>query len=326
MKLGPVIEVMIKTIGYAGLFIGLWLAVKPSLTPILNRKVRSYKNNLRLRKLQITATAANNKTSPPFYRHLDLMLATTWPWYSEFSVVYYLIITTVLFAVCSTVYLRFTGSWALAIIAGLFTSLVPYCILMVILHWKRNETSYELVPATSILLGKYRVNSRNIYYSLLETIKEIDQYSSLQKAMIKLASAIQSHRNKEDLEIAIEMFVFQIDTSWAKQLGIQIFSAQWENKNIEVSLSNIVRDMGKTQEIMEQQKSVNQDTIQMGYFVPIVIFPLSLFLLSRVVTSGRYFYYQFKTTTGFTSFIITFILCLLGFAVSLALRKPKNEI
>jgi len=326
VKFGPVLEVIIKTIGYAGLLIGLWLAVRPWVMPVLMRKVRSYKNRLRLRKLQIIATADDYKTSQPFYRHLDMMLATTLPWHSEYSVIYYLIITTALFAVSSTVYLRFSSSWALAIIAGLFTALAPYGVLMIILHWKRNETSYELVPATSLLLGKYRLNSRNIYYSILDTIKEIEQYSTMQKALIKLASAIQSHRNKEDLENAIEMFVFQIDTSWAKQIGIQIFSAQWENKNIEVSLSNIVRDMGKTQEIMEQQKSVNQDTIQMGYFIPIVIFPLSLLFLSRVITSGRYFYYQFKTTAGFTSFIITFILCLLGFVVSLALRKPKNEI
>lgn len=326
MKYGLVIEVLLKTIGYSGLFIGIWLGVRPGVMPILRRKVRSYKYRLRLRKLQITATATNYKTSQPFYRHLDLVLAATWPWYSEFSAIYYLIASTVLFAVSSTVFLRFTGGWALAIVAGLFTALVPYGILMVILHWKRNETSYELVPTTSILLGKYRVNSRNVYYAILDTVREIEQYSNLQKALIKLASAIQSHRNKEDLENAIEMFVFQIDTSWAKQIGIQIFSAQWENKNIEVSLSNIVRDMGKTQEIMEQQKSANQDTIQMGYFIPIIIFPLSLFFLSRVITSGRYVYYQFKTTTGFTSFIITTVLCLLGFVVSLALRKPKNEI
>ncbi|MDT3697884.1 MAG: hypothetical protein RO469_00535 [Thermincola sp.] len=326
MKFGLVIEIIIKTFGYAGLFIGLWLFVRPSLLPILKRKVRNYKNRLRLRKLQIRETAATYKSSRPFYRHLDMLLAATWPWYSEFSAVYYLIITTVLFAVSSTVYLKITGGWVLALTAGLTTSLVPYGILSVILHWKRNETSYELVPVTSILLGKYRVNSRNIYFSILDTIKETGQYGTLQKALIKLASAIQSHKNKEDLENAIEMFVFQIDTSWAKQIGIQIFSAQWENKNIETALSNIVRDMGKTQEIMEQQKSNNQDTIQMGYFIPLIVFPLSLFFLSRVITTGRYFYYQFKTTAGFTSFIITLILCLLGFAVSLALRKPKNEI
>lgn len=326
MKFGLVIEIIIKTFGYAGLFIGLWLFVRPSLLPILRRKVRNYKNRLRLRKLQIRETAATYKSSRTFYRHLDMVLAATWPWYSEFSAVYYLIMTTVLFAVSSTVYLRFTGGWVLALIAGLITSLVPYVILTVILHWKRNETSYELVPVTSILLGKYRVNSRNIYFSILDTIKETGQYGTLQKGLIKLASSIQSHKNKEDLENAIEMFVFQIDTSWAKQIGIQIFSAQWENKNIETALSNIVRDMGKTQEIMEQQKSNNQDTIQMGYFIPLIIFPLSLFFLSRVITTGRYFYYQFKTTAGFTSFIITLILCLLGFAVSLALRKPKNEI
>lgn len=326
MKLGLVVEIVIKTLADSCLIIGLWLAVRPWVMPLLSRKVRSYKNRLRLRRLQISTGSANYKTRHPFYRHLDLMLASIWPWYSEFTVVYYLISTAVLLAVSSTVYLRFAGSWALAITAGLLTAVIPYGVLTLVLHWKRNETSYELVPATSILLGKYRVNSRNIYYAILDTIKETDKYGALQKALIKLASAIQSHRNKEDLQNAIEVFVFQIDTSWAKQLGIQIFSAQWENKNIEISLSNIVRDMGKTQEIMEQQKSINQDTIQMGYFVPVIVFPLSLLFLSRVITSGRYYYYQFKTTAGFTSFVITFSLCLLGFAVSLALRKPKNEV
>ncbi|MHB9093936.1 MAG: hypothetical protein ACYC21_04635 [Eubacteriales bacterium] len=326
MKYGFFFEIIYKTLAYASLLAGIWIVIWPVLSPLVNQQIRGYKVYTRLRKLQLTANASQYRKKFFIFRHLELLLGSTWPWFSETTVFYFVLLSVVLLSVSTAIYTRFTGGFLLAVVFGGLTCVIPYLSLLLVLCWKRSETSYELIPATSILLGKYRVNSRDIYYSLVDTIREMDQYKTLQRSFIKLASAIQSHRNKEDLENAVDVFVYQIGTSWARQIGIQIMTAQWENKEIERSLSNIVKDMGKAQEIMEQQKSSNQDTIQMGYFVPLIAFPASLFFLSKVVTSGRYFYYQFKTTVGFTSFVITFLLCLAGFTVSLLLRKPKNEI
>lgn len=260
------------------------------------------------------------------FQHFDLLLGSTWPWYNQSSTIYFIILSLVLFTVSTLLYFRTTSFWYLSAVFGLLTSSIPYIILFFVLFRKRSETSYELVPAVNLLLGKYRVNSKDIYRSLIDTIREMDQHKTLQKSLIKLASAIQSHRTREDLERAVEVFVYQIGTSWAQQLGVLLLNAQWESKDIELSLSNIVKDMGKVLEIMEQQKSSNQDTIQMGYFIPIIVFPASLFFLAKATTSGRYLYFQFKTTVGFTSFIITFVLCLVGLIVSLLLNKPRNEI
>jgi len=260
------------------------------------------------------------------FQHFDLLLGSTWPWYNQSSTIYFIILSLVLFTVSTLLYFRTTSFWYLSAVFGLLTSSIPYIILFFVLFRKRSETSYELVPAVNLLLGKYRVNSKDIYRSLIDTIREMDQHKTLQKSLIKLASAIQSHRTREDLERAVEVFVYQIGTSWAQQLGVLLLNAQWESKDIELSLSNIVKDMGKALEIMEQQKSSNQDTIQMGYFIPIIVFPASLFFLAKATTSGRYLYFQFKTTVGFTSFIITFVLCLVGLIVSLLLNKPRNEI
>lgn len=326
MKYSLLIEVLFKTISYTGLFIGLWLLTRPNLVPLINKQVRKYKNYARLRKLQLKENAKEYRKKFIFYRHLDMLLGSTWPWYSDSSVVYYLIFSCVLFSVSSVIYSRVINFSIFSILLGLITALVPYFAMLLGLSWKRSETSYELVPAVSILLGKYRVNSKDLYVSIIDTISEMNQQKMLQKSLIKLASTIQSHRTKGDLEKAVDLFVYQIGTSWAKQLGVLILNAQWEGKDIEHSLSNIVKDMGKAQEILEQQKSTNQDTIQMGLFIPIVVFPASLFFLSKILTSGNFFFFQFKTNAGLTSFIITLILCLTGFVTSLLLRKPKNEI
>lgn len=326
MKYGIIMEVIVKSIAYTSLLIGLWLAIQPLLHPFINQRIRYYRTYSRMRRLRISEKAYRYRKRFFVYRHLDLLLGSTWPWYSETTVFYFTVISMVAFTVASVVFGRFAGSLIIAGFFGVIIAFMPYLLLLLRLYWKRSETSYELVPATNILLGKYRVNTRNIYYAILDTVKEMDQYRTLQRSMIKLASAIQSHRSREDLENALDIFIFQIGTSWARQIGVQIFTAHWENKDIERSLSNIVKDMGKAQEIMEQQKSTNQDTIQMGYFVPLIAFPASLYFLAKVITSGRYFYYQFKTSAGFTSFAVTFFLCLSGFVVSLLLRKPKNEI
>ncbi|PKM44960.1 MAG: hypothetical protein CVV03_07270 [Firmicutes bacterium HGW-Firmicutes-8] len=326
MKQRILFELIFKTTAYAIFFIGLWVILQPLILPSLNQQIRKYKTFTRLRKLHLKKNMSMFRSRFFIYRHLELLLGSTWPWYSESTIIYYIILSIVLFSVSTATYFRFISGWRLSIIFGLVTASFPYFFLLLRLFWKRSETSYELVPAATILLGKYRVNSRNIYYSIIDTIKEISQYRALQKTFIKLASAIQSHRSKEDLEEALELFVYQIGTTWAQQLGVLILNAQWDGKDIERSLSNIVKDIGKAQEILEQEKSSNQDTIQMGYFVPIIAFPASLCLLSKVVSPGRFLYYQLKTTVGFTSFIITSILCIGGFMVSLLLKKPKNEI
>ncbi len=326
MKQIVLLEIIYKTIAYSSLFIGILLLIKPLFLPFINRQIRRYKNFARIRKTRFKENAVKYRQQLFLYRHLELLLASIWPWYTEATVIYYLILTFALFTVSTVTLFRITDSRSLSVLFGLFSALIPYLVLWLGLFWKRSGTSYDLVPVTNILLGKYRVKARNIYYSLVDTIKEIDQYRMLQKSLLKLTSSIQNHRNKEDLENALELFVYQIGTSWARQLGVLILNAQWESKNIEHSLSNLVKDMGKAQEIMEQEKSSNQETIQMGYFVPVVAFPASLLLLSKAVTSGRFLYFQFKTTAGLTSFLITSILCLAGFTVSLLLRKPRNEI
>ncbi len=325
MKYRILLEIGFKTIAYASLLIGFWLIIQPRILPFIKQQVRRYKNYARLRKIQLKENVIQYRKFF-LYRHMELLLGSIWPWYSESTIIYYLILTFTLFSVSTVVYFRFINGWCISVVFGLFTVFLPYLLLFLGLFWKRSETSYELIPAASILLGKYRANSRDVYYSILAAIKEMDQYKTLQKSFTKLAFAIQSQRTEEDLENAVELFVYQIGTSWAQQLGVLILNDQLEGKNIERSLSNIVKDMGKAQELLEQEKSTNQDTIQIGYFVPLIAFPASLFLLSKVLTTGKFIYYQFKTNMGMTSFVITFILCLAGFLISLLLKKPKNEI
>lgn len=326
MNLGTPIEVVFKTTAYTALLLAVWIMVKPVALPYLNRQIRKYKNYSRLRRLQYKENIDYYRKKFLPYNHLELLLESIWPWYNDSTVPLFVILIAALFAVSAVVFMKLLAVWYLGLLLALITALLPYFVLATGLIWKRNETSHELVPGASILLGKYRVNSRDVYYSLFETVKEMGQYKSLQRALIKLASGIQTHRNKEDLEKAIELFVFQVGTSWAQQLGVLLLTAVWEGKNIEHSLSNIVKDMGRAQEIMEQQKSSNQDTIQMGYFVPVVAFPASLIFLAKITTSGRYLYFQFKTTQGLASFIITLVICVAGLSASLLLRKPKNEI
>lgn len=326
MKYVALLEILYKTVGYMAFVIGLCFLTKSHLDPWIKNQFRKYKRYARLRKLQVRESINDYHRRVLVYRHLQLLLGSVWPWFTEASVIHFIILTSLLFSLSTVVYIKILVSVPLSLLLGLITAAIPYFFLLLGLTWKRSDTSYELVPAVSTLLGKYRVNAKDLYSSIVDTIKEMDNYKSLQKSFFKLASTLQNQRNKEDLEKAIELFVFQIGTSWAKQLGVLLLSAQWEGKDIERSLSNIVKDMGKAQEIIEQQKSSNQDTIQMGFFVPIIIFPASLYFLSRVLTSGKFFYFQFQTRAGGTSFMVTLILCLVSFIVSLLLRKPKNEI
>lgn len=316
-------EFIVKLAVYTMFLSGLWLLVKPYLkTPVIYL-LKGARNNSGLKFLKsgfLPQVLADSR----IYHHCSLLLQSTWKYYSKASVANFFILSIGLLLSSLAIYYRLTHSWLVTAIASIFTFLLPYASLRIVLQFMRTNTSYQLGPAVGMLLAGYRVSSKNIYFAILHTINKLED-TSLKSAFLVLANHIQSHKNRNDIEHAVELFVFKIQTSWAKQLGILLLNALVDGCEIERSLSNIVNDMKEGQKIIEQEKSNAHETILLGYF-PLIALPLTILFMTKLSGQFNILFYQFKTPQGLTSFIITSIFCLSGFLLALFFRKPKNDL
>ncbi|MDA8213567.1 MAG: hypothetical protein M0021_17095 [Clostridia bacterium] len=316
-------EIIYKSIIYSAFLLGFSRLVLPYLLPVINEQIKNYRHYARLRRLKVKEITEGRRRYP-LYRHLELLFQSTFPWFNDSTVVSFIVITLALAAVSCSLLVRFTSKPWFSVLLGILIGLIPYLLLRMRLYLIRSDTSYELVPTTSLFLAKYRANSRDVYHALLDLIKELDS-GSLKLAFIKLTNAIQSHRSKEELERSVELFVFQIQNTWAKQLGILFINAIWEGMIIEKSLINIVQDMTRVQQILQEERSNNNDAILLGFF-PLIAFPLTWLFVEKLSGFGKAFHYQFNTPTGLISFAVTALACVLSLITALLLRKPKNDL
>lgn len=323
MILRGIIEFFFKLLIYGLFFSGIYVFVQPYILPTVEDIVMTYKTRARLRNLKNKQHLITQRESL-FYKHLDMLIQSTWRFYTDKSTVNFIILTIGLFLASISIFIKYTSSLFTSGAAATITALIPYIIMRIYLHVLRSKTSYELMPATTVLLSNYRVCNKNLYFAITETIKKLDDLT-LKKAFIVLARSIQKHKNTRDIEKAIELFVFKIQTAWAKQLGILFLNALVEGKSIEGSLSNLVDDMKEGQNVIEEEKSNSQETIYLGFF-PIIAFPFTLLVMINMSNRFNIFYYQFSTKSGLSSFIMVTVLCIISAVISILLRKPKNDI
>lgn len=317
-----IIEVTVKLLIYVLFFTGVYIIVRPNLHDL----VRTYRHRARIKRLREAGAVSTDRPveRSALYRHIDMLLQSTWKYYTERTPANFIILTVSLFLSGFSVYARYAGRVLFSLACAVFTALIPYICLWLYLQIIRSQTSYQLVPAVSQLLGSYRVCSCNIYFAVIETIRKLDD-NYLKKAFIALANKIQNRKNDRDIEDAVELFVFRIQTSWAKQLGVLLLDALVDGRNIEQSLSNIVADMKDGQNIIEEERSNSQETIYLG-FLPLFLFPGSILFMQAMGGQFRLLTYQFATSAGLTSFLVALFLCFAAFVTALVLRKPKNDI
>lgn len=321
--MGIAIEILYKSIIYSILLLGFYRLVLPCLLPVVKEQVKNYRHYQRIKKLKVKENLEARRRYP-VYRHLELLLQSTFPLFNENTVISFALLTLTIASVSCLLLIKATSKPLVAMLLGTLIALLPYLFLRMRLYLIRSHTSYELIPTTSLLLAKYRSNSRDVYHALMDLIKELNS-GGLKIAFIKLTNAIQSHRNQEELERSVELFVFQIQNTWARQLGILFINAIMEGMNIEKSLINIVQDMTKVQQIIQEERSNNNDAILLGFF-PLIALPLTWLFVEKLSGFGKAFYYQFNTPTGLLSFTVTTLACVVSLITALLLRKPNNNL
>lgn len=305
----PIIKVSYHLFAYTILFTGIWLLVRKQLFSFIGSQIEAF------RFMKSKKLSNHNR----YNRHIEMLLKSNVKNYSVGAIerFYYISIMTSILAFVLVYRISNDVYMGLGVAVGCLFG--PYLIHWVRLLRKRATASYDLLPAATKLLQKYRAHNHNIYHALRETVNELD--GTIKSAFYLVLNAIQHRRNVED---SVNLFHFQINTSSSLQIAILILEGVKKDINIDNGLSRVIGDMTNTSILIEKEKSDNRDAIQLGYF-PIFAVPITL-LLNHKLSSGRALYYYFQHPLGVKILLLVTFICFFSFMVALILAKPKNDL
>ncbi|GMK47494.1 hypothetical protein PghCCS26_46240 [Paenibacillus glycanilyticus] len=210
-----------------------------------------------------------------------------------------------------------------ALLLAILLGLLPYGYRRMRLMMIRRENSYALIDQTEKLLMKYRVPSgqADFYQSLYTLANEAE--GSIKRTFMNMVTILQIE-GKGAIHAAVELFTYQVQGSWSRQLGVLFIKAAKEGRNIEKALEKVHSDMVESKRIVEEEKSQYSDSILMGFF-PIVLVPIAIFGINAMF-DGAILKIIFQYPKAFQALVLCVLSIPTGLVTSFILSKPKIEV
>lgn len=315
-----VIEIIFKVLGYSLFLYGLWLLIGENF---FRTGIRNYKTKRKLKRFrEINSQKEKRLKKSNITEHVEILLSTlnnntnvSASNFIMFSVILSVVSTIIIYILIRDIFF--------SILIGMITGISPYLINLYRLEHLRLKTSLGFVNEFHIFLQNYQNSKSNIYYTLYNSMFEIRD-KHLKKQLRKLISSFQKERNEAEFRKHVQIFVYSINSTFAKRFGALIIKAHLDNVNISGALNDLNNDIAERKKGMEEEKTNRLQTIMLG-FSPIVTFPLILFLAYQV-TGVLNFWKIFLKNTLLTIFIVAVILSIISVLLALLLRKPKADI
>lgn len=309
------IDTVVTSILYFGMFIGLLLVVSPMIKPfVIRTKHRIYGARKRAAKSDLT-------------RYIQRLLATTIQKGDSYSAFTFYAITFAIYFLSLLAFFKAGFSFLSLLLFPILLSLVPFFILRVSLYAVRLESSYEGDIVVKTLLNNYKTNYKNIFDALDETVSDLPQNYYARRSMRDLAYKVRTYRTKEDLKESIMDFNFSIDTQWSLDLSNAIMVAIEEGYDISPSLEDIQSRFIILKEIIEQQKRFNNEGQLIAKWITPLLYLVTVFFMIYYLdfTIEEYIQNQFMTPLGLKFAIYTAASMVGGYALYFFSKKPKND-
>ncbi|MCR8987644.1 hypothetical protein NW801_21890 [Brevibacillus laterosporus] len=274
-----------------------------------------------------------NKNMPPIFQWFNFLIQSTTKG-NEKTTERFLMALAVLFS-CSFVVMQvFNFTWSqegffagllFRIVVSILITSIPVQILVIRLRWIRIESGYDLAQLSGIFLSKYRKNNKRIYETLLDCAENVNN-RNLKLRLQRIAMASQTYVEVSDLEKEIDIFYYSIETSFARQFGVILLKALTKRVDIEKSIEALDLALQQNIQMLNDEKSVNQDIIQLGW-LHLVVFPISIWAVTFIdIPFKRHWQYQFETEQGRFWFLCSLVSVILSVFASIWFRKPKNDV
>jgi len=155
---------------------------------------------------------------------------------------------------------------------------------------------------------------------------DIGGYSK--RNLYRLSLELKAYHSEEDLDAAIEQFVYSYNTEWAGLLGINIKIAIHRGTNVSSGLEDILKKLKDIREQIETSKRYNNEAFTMIRFLLVPLYLASIYFAMNTFgfTIKKFFEYQFLNPIGLRMAIMTLMSVLTSFIALMIIRKPKYDI
>lgn len=270
------------------------------------------------------------------YQYLDYLIQSTTKGTEKTTHRFLVLLLTIFFS--NFIFLQVVSSYSSSIgtfsgfVTGiLFRISVSFIIMSLPVLWYvlklrliRIQSGYDLAAVTGIFLSKYRKQNKNVYEALLEVINNCKNVY-IRRRILRIVKASQTFVDLDDLRREVDIFVFSINTTFARQMGVAILKGFSRSVDIEKSLEAIDKGLQLNIQMLSDEASQNQDVMQLGW-IHLALFPLSIWAVLRFQSFAHYWQFQFETNEGRLWFFLSVISVLGSVFVALWFRKPPNDV
>jgi hypothetical protein len=282
---------------------------------------------LKVIKPKKTFREIKEEPSSNLYKHIKRLMLIVYGKDNDKKVSSFYLISVLLFFLTFLIVIQRTSIIRSFIFAG-FISFVPYIFLRLQLKQIRIEGSYEADIFVNEFLNQYKLNNKNIYDAIDETIDKIKNAPIMKRQMFIMALKLKEYRNVEELEEIIKDFVYAINTEWIVLLANNIYISITDNINITIGLEDIQKEIKQAITDKEREKRINLESVTIVKFITPGLYIISMIVAKSVfnISFKQFFEYQINTPTGFNYFMIIVIMSILNSSILILLKKQKFDI
>lgn len=301
---------------------GLWLLAGPSITSIIQEQVNKAKRKNRIKRIKEVSESQNQYKRSSLYNHLEVVLAATRKTYHANLVSNFLFLSITLFVISFVFLYILLDDIILSGLLGVFLGILPYVFIRIKLLSIQSKTSLSFARNFHVILSNYQ-STNDIYFAIIDSIKQISE-PNLKITLIKLANAMQLQKNLNDFAKAEKIFIYSINSQFAKRFGKLLIKAHIYRSDVYSPMLLLDEDISKRMIDMEEEKTRRLQNVMQGYF-PLFAIPFSLFISYRISGVLDYWYY-FTRKLPLTLFIIVLILSIISIMLATILKKPRTDI
>lgn len=319
------LKAAVNIVGYSMFMYSLWALLSPYLSDYLKSGIRAYKRQRQIKRLRELNDVEKRKEREKgkVFEHLDLLLSSLNHKSNTVSVGNFVLLTAIIFTTTFiTLYIMVDDPvFSFGIAASL--SVLPYSYFRFKLTSQRLNTSFAFIQEFHVFLQNYQSTGKDLYYTLMNVTKEI-QDKELKSFFMRLLSSVQKDRGQEEFKKAIKVFIYSINSTTAKRFGKLIELAHLENMDISTSLMDLQDDIKKRKQDIDKDKTNKVETVLLGYS-GLLVLPGFLYLGYRIAGVID-FWYIFSQKLPFTIFITSCLLTIVSAFSAYLFSKPRADL
>jgi hypothetical protein len=185
------------------------------------------------------------------------------------------------------------------------------------------QSGYDLAEAVGILTSKYKVTRGNMRTALQLSCREIDP-GPIRWHFMNLIREELNYVDTREMEKAVEEFIFSIQTSFAKQLGLTVLKGLVRSENVESTLMAIDKNIHKQIDMLRDEGDSSSEVLQLSW-LHVLLFPLLLLMMVVFMGYNSTLHYQLETEQGRVWLTVTLSFILGSLLMAVWFRRPPND-